>query len=93
MCCATNSPCARSPPAGGTKSPAPLPLIAKLERGEVFLPKYNNSWRTELESEWLSWTGTNEETTDQIDAAAYAVQASQQQQHIGRIAIGPVVVG
>jgi phage terminase large subunit-like protein len=49
------------------------PLLNKLEKGEVFLPRYNNQWLSDLEGEWLSWTGLAEETADQIDAAAYAV--------------------
>lgn len=53
-------------------------LINKLERGEVFLPKFDNDWLPELESEWLSWTGLPDETADQIDAAAYAaIEASR----------------
>ena len=58
----------------------------------MFLPKYENGWRPELESEWLSWTGTNDETTDQIDAAAYAVLVGEQQSRTGNIRILPVVV-
>jgi phage terminase large subunit-like protein len=49
------------------------PLLNKLEKGEVFLPRYNNQWLSDLEGEWLSWTGLADETADQIDAAAYAV--------------------
>jgi phage terminase large subunit-like protein len=47
-------------------------LLTKLEQGEVFLPVANNSWLLELEQEFLSWTGLNDEPADQIDAAAYA---------------------
>jgi len=49
-------------------------LINKLEKGEIFLPRYNNSWLANLEAEWLSWTGLEEETADQIDAAGYAAR-------------------
>jgi len=49
------------------------PLLNKLERGEVFLQKNNNDWLPDLQTEWLGWTGLDEETSDQIDAAAYAV--------------------
>ena len=77
---------------GRDKATRAAPLIAKLERGEIFLPKYNNSWRPELESEWLTWTGTNDETTDQIDAAAYAVMVSDQQRRMGNIKIESIVV-
>ena len=80
------------PTRGRDKVTRAAPLIAKLERGEIFLPKYDNAWRPELESEWLSWTGTNDETTDQIDAAAYAVIVADRQQPAGRIPIGPVVI-
>ena len=48
------------------------PLLNKLERGEVFLPRYNNQWLADLEAEWLAWSGLDNETSDQIDAAAYA---------------------
>jgi phage terminase large subunit-like protein len=50
-------------------------LLNKLERGEVFLPKHNNQWLSDLEGEWLSWTGLADETADQIDAASYAVNS------------------
>jgi phage terminase large subunit-like protein len=53
-------------------------LLVKLERGEVFLPQYENSWRHELETEFLSWTGDGRELTDQIDAAAYAAILADQ---------------
>ncbi len=49
-------------------------LLTKLEKGEVFLPRYNNQWLPELEAEWLAWTGLDDETSDQIDAAAYAAR-------------------
>jgi len=49
-------------------------LINKLEKGEVFLPRYNNQWLPELEYEWLTWTGLDDETSDQVDAAAYAAR-------------------
>ena len=49
-------------------------LLNKLEKGEIFLPRYNNSWLPELESEWLTWTGMDDETSDQVDAAAYAAR-------------------
>lgn len=49
-------------------------LLNKLEKGEIFLPRYNNEWLPELESEWLTWTGQEDETADQVDAAAYAAR-------------------
>jgi hypothetical protein len=49
-------------------------LLNKLERGEIFLPKFNNQWLPELESEWLTWTGLDDETSDQVDTAAYAAR-------------------
>lgn len=58
---------------GRDKVARAAPLVLKLERGEIFLPRHETSWRPVLESEWLGWTGLDEETTDQIDAAAYAV--------------------
>ncbi len=47
-------------------------LLLMLERGQVFLPALDNDWKPALEAEWLSWTGDEEETADQIDMAAYA---------------------
>jgi len=49
-------------------------LLNKIETGEIFLPKLNNHWLPDLEAEWLSWTGLDEETADQIDAASYAAR-------------------
>ena len=49
------------------------PLINKLEQGHIFLPQTENHWKPDFETELLSWTGLPNETTDQIDAAAYAV--------------------
>lgn len=51
-------------------------LLQKLERGEVALP-YSAPWLEALESEWFSWTGHPDETSDQVDAAAYAAMESQ----------------
>lgn len=48
------------------------PLLNMLEQGCVYLPKFDNSWRPVLEEEWLSWQGLEDETNDQVDAAAYA---------------------
>ena len=47
-------------------------LLKRLERGELFLPQYNNSWLDTLLREWLSWTGDEEQTDDQVDVASYA---------------------
>lgn len=66
-------------------------LLLKLEQGEVFLPQEPTSWRSDLESELLSWTGDPEEPSDQIDAAAYAAQICQQGG--GVVRMEKVVVG
>jgi phage terminase large subunit-like protein len=50
------------------------PLMLMFERGEVFLPKHESTWRPGFEAELLAWTGTDREPSDQIDAAAYAAQ-------------------
>ncbi|WP_202921435.1 terminase large subunit domain-containing protein [Anatilimnocola aggregata] len=55
-------------------------LIDKLERGEIFLPQHEVTWRPQLESEWLAWTGDPYEPADQIDAAAYAAIVSARHQ-------------
>ena len=52
-------------------------LINRFEKGQVFLPKFENSWRPEFEAELLSWTGLKEQQSDQIDAAAYAAIHAQ----------------
>jgi phage terminase large subunit-like protein len=54
------------------------PLVIKLERGEIFLPRHENSWRPELEAELLAWTGDERQVADQVDAAAYAAIAVEQ---------------
>jgi phage terminase large subunit-like protein len=56
-------------------------LLNKLANGEVFLPQYNNQWLPELEAEWLAWTGMEEETSDQVDAAAYAARHAESNAH------------
>jgi predicted phage terminase large subunit-like protein len=47
-------------------------LIVKMERGEIFLPRYETTWRPKFEQELLAWTGHEREVCDQIDAAAHA---------------------
>jgi phage terminase large subunit-like protein len=59
-------------------------LIMKLERGEIFLPKYDSTWRPKLEAEMLAWTGDERQPADQIDAAAYAAI------HVGDGLPGPI---
>lgn len=48
------------------------PLQNMLERGEIYLPENENSWRPELEAEWLGWTGDPDEPADQVDISSYA---------------------
>lgn len=48
------------------------PLMNMLEEGRVYLPKWENSWRIILETEWLGWQGLKEETNDIVDMSAYA---------------------
>lgn len=47
-------------------------LLNMLEKGLVFLPIHNSTWRPVLESEWLSWQGIEGEVNDQVDMSAYA---------------------
>ena len=47
-------------------------LLNMMEKGEVYLPQGENSWRPVLEDEWLGWQGLEEETNDQVDVSAYA---------------------
>jgi predicted phage terminase large subunit-like protein len=61
-------------------------LALKLEAGEIFLPRYENSWRHEFEAELLAWTGRDDQPADQIDAAAYAALLSR------RFSAGPVTL-
>lgn len=42
------------------------------EKGFIYLPKYENTWRHTYESELLSWQGLEDETNDQIDMTSYA---------------------
>ena len=53
------------------------PLIVKLERGEIWLPR-TAPWLADFETELLHWTGLPQETSDQIDAAAYAVLEAEE---------------
>ncbi len=48
-----------------------------LERGQVHLPlighvAYAAEWLNALQAEWFSWTGHEDETSDQIDTASMA---------------------
>lgn len=53
-----------------------------LEQGSIYLPQIgrvpNIGWLADLESEWFSWTGQEEETADQIDTASMAAN------HVGK---------
>jgi phage terminase large subunit-like protein len=69
-------------PGGKDKVARATDLLNMLERGDVFLPKYDNAWRGTLEAEWLAWQGTKDETADQIDVASYAAM------HIGKTSVG-----
>jgi hypothetical protein len=51
--------------------------LTKLEKCEVFLARYNNQWLPEVEAEWLACTGLDDETSDQVDAAAYAARHAE----------------
>ncbi len=62
-------------------------LIEKSARGEVFLPKYESTWRPAFEAELLAWTGNENQPADQIDAAAYAAIIAER--HDGR----PIRIG
>jgi predicted phage terminase large subunit-like protein len=62
---------------GRDKVARAAPLLVKWERGEIWLPR-TALWRMTLESELLAWTGHPHETSDQIDAAAYAAQVAQE---------------
>jgi phage terminase large subunit-like protein len=59
-------------PGGKDKVTRAADLLNKLDRGEVYLPKFDNDWKQDLEAEWLGWTGHEDETSDQVDVAAYA---------------------
>lgn len=58
--------------AGRDKVTRAAPLLVRLERGEILLPRTALPWLATLEAEWLGWTGLEDEVCDQIDAAAYA---------------------
>lgn len=69
---------------GRDKVARAAPLLVKLERGEIWLPRLA-VWRSDFESELLNWTGLPQETSDQIDVAAYAVLEAEEYH-------GPVLV-
>ena len=77
---------------GRDKVTRAAPLIAKLERGEVFLPRTTDSWLAALEAEWLTWSGLEEETCDQIDAAAYAAQFADRGLPQRRVIHWPIMI-
>jgi phage terminase large subunit-like protein len=60
------------PTAGHDKVARAARLTLKLERGEIFLPRHDTTWRPAWEAELLAWTGDDRQPSDQIDAAAYA---------------------
>ncbi len=65
-------PMATVPTLGRDKVTRATWLVTRLERGEVFLPQEPLPWRLDFEAELLGWTGHPRETSDQVDAAAYA---------------------
>ncbi len=75
---------------GRDKITRAAPLILQFERGEILLPQLNTTWRLDFEAELLSWTGRDDQPSDQIDAAAYAAIIAQQNA-TGVICIQPVV--
>lgn len=42
------------------------------ERGQIYLPRDEGTWRHTYEGELLSWQGLEDETNDQIDMTSYA---------------------
>lgn len=46
-------------------------LLARLERGGLLIP-HEAPWLTSYEQELTSWSGSPDETTDQIDTSSYA---------------------
>lgn len=67
--------------AGNDKATRAVPLMMRLERGEVLLPRSPLPWLPALEAEWLGWTGLRDEVCDQVDAAAYAAIIADEQSH------------
>ncbi len=63
----------------GDKVTRAAPLLVRLERGEVLLPRDPLPWLSTLEAEWLGWTGLRDEVCDQVDAAAYAAIVAEEQ--------------
>jgi hypothetical protein len=70
-------PMALVPTRGKDKAARASLLLLKFSRGEIYLPKHENSWLPVFEAELLAWTGRDNQPTDQIDAAAYAAIVSQ----------------
>jgi phage terminase large subunit-like protein len=72
---------------GRDKMARAAPLVLKFEQGEILLPHLNTTWRLDFESELLSWTGRDDQPSDQIDAAAYAAIVAQEQQQTGGVIV------
>jgi phage terminase large subunit-like protein len=72
---------------GRDKATRAAPLVLKFEQGEILLPHLNTTWRLDFESELLSWTGRDDQPSDQIDAAAYAAIVAQEQQQMGGVIV------
>lgn len=47
------------------------------EKGQIYLPKFENTWRHTYESELLAWQGLEDETNDQVDVTSYAAIEAQ----------------
>lgn len=62
-------------PSGQDKVERAAPLLVKLERGEIWLPR-EAPWLAAYQSELLAWSGHPHETADQIDASSYAAQVA-----------------
>ena len=78
------------PTRGQSKEVRAAVLANKLERGEIFLPKYDTQWRPAFESELFAWTCDRRQPCDQIDAAAYAAIIAQERSS-RHIRLQPVV--
>ena len=64
-------------PGGKDKAARAVPFLNMLEKGLVYLPKDENTWCQDYESELVRWRGLKDDTADQVDVSAYAAMLCQ----------------
>ena len=59
---------------GQDKKTRAVPLLDALEKGKVFFPRMEENWWRDYADELTTWTGLQNEVSDQVDMSAYAAQ-------------------